>query len=130
MGAWGLGNWDNDDALDWIAELHDVSGVEAALSASVTHTGACCRALAAAEVVAACLGRGGADLPATARAWIARHRTECPEELARTAAHVVQIIGSKSELQALFDEAGRHGAWHAILDELAARLRGGDGGEQ
>jgi hypothetical protein len=36
MGAWGEGNFENDDALDWLAGLeqaHDVSTVASALSA-------------------------------------------------------------------------------------------------
>lgn len=122
MGAWGTGNWENDDALDWVAELRDVQDVEAMLSSSLSQAGTCCRALAAAEVVAACLGRPGPGLPVDVEAWIAQHRSGCPPRLGETAAEVVDEIGSRSELQKLFDEGARNESWHAVLDDLRARL--------
>lgn len=39
MGAWGYGSFENDDALDWLAELEDVSQLEEALDAVITNGG-------------------------------------------------------------------------------------------
>ena len=65
MGAWGLGNFDNGDALDWVVDLKEPSGLgilEKPLSAVQTKSHGyleapeCSIALAAAEVVAALCG--------------------------------------------------------------------------
>lgn len=79
MGAWGHRTFDNDDASDWIEELDqstDLFAINAALDAVASSDGGyvespdCCKALAAAEVVAALLGRPGSDLPPAANAWV------------------------------------------------------------
>ncbi len=122
MGAWGPGNWENDHALDWVADLHEWRDVEAALAGPLSHAGSCCRALAAAEVVAACVGRSSRRLPDGVEAWVAQHGAECAPDLRETAAKIVSDIGSRSELRSLFDDGGRNAEWHAIVEELRARL--------
>jgi len=63
MGAWGIGSFDNDDAVDWAYELGESQGTEL-LVATLEAIGPedhleapdCSIALAAAEVVAALSG--------------------------------------------------------------------------
>ncbi|MBM4364803.1 MAG: DUF4259 domain-containing protein [Deltaproteobacteria bacterium] len=85
MGAWGTGNWDNDDALDWIGELGEARDLERVLTGPGTDTGMCCRALAAAGVIAAALGRPGDGVPDEVKSWLEFHGRECPPSLAGTA---------------------------------------------
>lgn len=122
MGAWGTGNWENDDALDWIAELGEVRDLERVLTGPWTDTGTCCRALAAAEIIAAALGMPGGGVPDEVRSWLDSHGRECPPNLAGTALIAVRSIGRASALQSLFDEGKRNDQWHANLEELGSRL--------
>lgn len=122
MGAWGAGNWENDNALDWVADLREIGDVEAALRGSARDTGSCCRALAAAEVVAASLGRPGRGLPDEVVSWLEHNNGRILEEFVATATALVGAIDASSELQALFDEGGRNDEWHGILRDLTRRL--------
>ncbi len=130
MGAWGHGNFDNDDASDWLYELESspgLSAVEAALDAALGDPDAyleapeCCNALAAAEIVAALGGRPGDDLPELARALI-DGRPSAPAELVGKARSAVSRIGSASELRELWEEGEDYERWRAVLDDLGARL--------
>lgn len=130
MGAWGSGNFDNDDALDWLAELDGTDFVvknalavvaESARDARLT-TGMCCCALAAAELVAARSGNPAAQIPSAAAEWAAQ-RSGADSSLQDLARVAVQRIEEKSGLQELFDEGGYNKEWHAVLDDLLQRLR-------
>lgn len=83
----------------------------------------CCEALAAAELVAAALGRATDRLPADEGPdWVAAHGDTIrpsDRDLARVA---VERIGARSELQELWDEGGRNEEWHGELAALVTRL--------
>jgi hypothetical protein len=128
MGAWGPGNFENDAVNDWLADLSDWQDVSDALSKIVNalpgeYVGAdaCCVALGAAEVVAASMGRPD-RLPAHAKERMAAMRGSCDQTTRAIAETCARMIESSSELQALFDEAGRHEEWHAIVHDLIHRL--------
>ena len=129
MGAWGSGNFENDAVMDWVAELADWSSVRSALN-NVLHApddayvdaDACCVALGAAEIVAACLGRPAQKLPERARAWAAANRNQCDEQTRELAVACTRKIEAGSELQELFDEGERDEPWHAELQALLERL--------
>ena len=63
MGAWGTGAFDNDGALDWVWELEGggITAIESALDEAVRSSDLSAptdvEAIAAAEVVAAAIGR-------------------------------------------------------------------------
>ena len=71
MGAWGIGHFDNDAAGDWMLELEDAGSlapvvdafdeVDASLDYLDADIGSI--ALAAAETVAAMIGKPAKDLP-------------------------------------------------------------------
>lgn len=99
-----------------------------ASSPAELESGECCEALVAADIVAGAMGAGMDRLESQgayakqAIAWLKEHRssiTDSDRSLARTA---VERIASRSELQELWDEGGRHDEWHADLDELEKRL--------
>ena len=100
MGAWGSGPFDNDDAMDWVAELEsarDVGVVRSALE-SVTDADGYIEApvgsvaLASAEVVAALRGKPGADLPEEVSTWVGKQRGTFDESLLTVAGHAVEIV--------------------------------------
>ena len=130
MGAWGPGNFENDDALDWVGDLTksrtDWSLVRSTLAAVAkaeypqAPEGSC--ALAAAECVA--VGRGkppGTPAPADLAAWCARNRLGCTEELRVLALRTVQRIRDKSELRELWGES-EDADWDDVVGDLERRL--------
>jgi hypothetical protein len=132
-GAWGYGSFENDDALDWVLELERASGPQF-LQTTLQHvdTGTkyveaptCAIALAAAEVIAAAIGRPPKALPSEVAAWIKRVRpTMSPMLLAAARAAVQKCRGPKnSELRELWQESKDEKAWLDDTASLLARLK-------
>jgi hypothetical protein len=126
VGAWGVGNFQNDDAMDFVADVEETgwSAVTTALNsvAESDYLGAgdAARALAAAELVARALGHPAADLPE-----IELNRTPPIEKLAQfntLALTVLARVRDRSELAKLWDEAGEAESWRAELIGLKDRL--------
>jgi hypothetical protein len=130
LGAWGSGPFANDDAMDWTyaltddadlgvvaAALHDIAGED------VPEAPECSAAIAAAEVVAAGLGRPNPDLPEEVATWVAGRSGEDWGALVPSALAALDRIGAASELAELWAEEG-DADWGATLDELRGRLTG------
>ena len=127
MGAWGSAVFEHDAALDWIDELGQGQSsqfVTRSLRAvgkrtKILEADDCAAALAAAETVAAGLGRPCRGLPETVTDWLetkSRFPNAQQIELARQA---VNRIGADSELADLW-EGDR--TWKAGLRRLQGRL--------
>jgi Domain of unknown function (DUF4259) len=131
MGAWGHRTFENDSALDWLGDLEDsdASALAEALDTIAdappkTYLDAddCSAALAAAELIAAALGRGDDRLTKEALAWLDEHR-DAVRDLGATRAHLaVEKLYKQSELRELWDENGADTPWHADVRELMKRL--------
>jgi hypothetical protein len=131
MGAWGHKSFENDSALDWLGDLADgeSSLVGEALDA-ITHADEdaylevdeATAALAAAELVAAGLGKGDDRLNEDAAAWLEQHRPVAQGIGATRARKAVERVYKASELRELWDENGEDTEWHADVRELLARL--------
>lgn len=133
MGAWGHGSFENDDALDFVPDLTGeatwapargafASALEAGCDAELEVTEAS-HALAAAEAVAAALGRPSAGLPEEVAAWVAA--VEPPDaELVDHACRAVERVLNGSELQGLWDESSDAASWHREVEGLLRRLCG------
>ncbi|HLJ86274.1 MAG TPA: DUF4259 domain-containing protein [Candidatus Angelobacter sp.] len=132
MGAWGTGNFENDDASDWMFELEDSSGVALlkAVFAKVEKNAYpeapdCCVALAAAEVVAAAKGKPSEDLPEEARNWIDRQaKLDDIKVLDKVAKKAIDRIRNKSELKELWQDSEDWPKWQQVLNRLEQRLQG------
>jgi hypothetical protein len=131
MGAWGHKAFENDSALDWLGELMrgDPSLVGEALDAvadsdddEYLEVDEASAALAAAELVAAALGKGDDRLSDDAASWLAEHRAAARDVGARRARRAVQRVLESSELRELWDENGDDTEWHAEVRELLKRL--------
>lgn len=129
MGAWGPGNFENDNAADWISEVAEEgepSDVRDALT-NVTEAGEyveapdACEALAAAEIVAAACGNPAEHESAVAAAGrMAELADDGPLALAAIA---VILDPEQSELYELWDEA-EPAEWLAVVQDLRSRLEG------
>ena len=128
MGAWGVGSFDNDDALDWLDELDDrgVAALRDALSAAAEadapDADEASRAVAAAEVVATLGGRPAFDVPGEVVGWMAASGEEASDELTVLALRALERVLHASELRDLWAETPDLGAWEASLAALRMRL--------
>jgi hypothetical protein len=129
VGAWGIGNFENDDASDWVWELEQASGTEILQSVfdqinttQYREAPDCSMALAAAEVVAALKGRPSAELPEEAKSWIERIKGAPEPGLVKSAREAVDHVLVDSELQELWEEVEQYGEWQSQLKELMSRL--------
>lgn len=126
MGTWGHGSFENDDALDWLTELSNVSQLDEAFDAVIdggyVEASEGWVAIAAGEVVAALNGRGSDNLPNEALNWISGRPKPSASLLAKASQAVEQIL-VKGELQELWEESPENNAgWRASLNDLRQRL--------
>ncbi|MDQ6943282.1 MAG: DUF4259 domain-containing protein [Candidatus Eremiobacteraeota bacterium] len=134
MGAWGMGTFENDDAMDWIADFSASPSDEALRAALARPADAdgylespdASNALAAAEVVAALKGAPTANvvvvedyLPA-----IARSEISVTEDLTALALRAIDRVVSDSELKELWDEVDDASVWRAEVAALRDRVAG------
>jgi Domain of unknown function (DUF4259) len=133
MGAWGSGNFENDSALDWVADLGDPGDVRRALEttargeAHYIDADEGSAALAAAEVVAASLGNPPSDVTEEITTFVARHDVSDLAPLAREVVDRVASNHDDSELYDLWEEADSLDEWSGVLDGLRSRLAGAAG---
>lgn len=134
MGTWGLGAFENDMALDWLAEL-DEGGVDAVRQAleqasefdvdDYLDSDEATPAIAAAELVAAALSGKAQRVAASHRAWPKKHRASLKsKDAALAAAAVRRALGDNSELAALWDESDEGAQWRANTRALVTQLEG------
>lgn len=133
MGAWGTGNFDNDDAGDWAWELDDATDHSILQSTLETVTESeeqpeapdAANALAAAEVVAALAGRPmSGQLPESVEEYLKRVTAAPSPELLRLAVAAVKRVEKDSELKDLWEESDSYEEWQAVIDSLLSRLQG------
>jgi 3-methyladenine DNA glycosylase AlkD len=130
MGTWGAESFENDDALDWLQELtssDDVKLLRKALQEAVSspeplEAPEASAVVAAAELVAAALGRPAQGLPEETGEWIERYSNPEVRALASLARRAVRSIKDRSELRELWEEAGAQ-EWLAAIAALEARLQ-------
>lgn len=125
MGAWGIGSFENDQAGDWIYDLEEADDwglVQTTLQKILDGDDEdACEALAAAEVVAAALGRPLANLPEEATQWLGEHR-DLPDNLVALATRAVTAVATTSELKELWEETADFDAWCGTVRDLQSRL--------
>ena len=133
MGAWGVGNFENDSAMDWVWDLKKskrlkllestVSNVLDSKEYIVADLGSI--GLAAAEVVAALNGKPLDRLPEDVSDWVKSQRRRPDLKLTERAREAVQRIKTEeiSELKQLWEEGDEPPTdWYAAVDDLIKRL--------
>ena len=131
-GAWGEGSFDNDDAMDWVDDCVRAASpavvkaaLERAVEADVVEAPDASAAIAAAEVVAASLGKPSPTLPADLKAWLAgqpRAQIAGQAALAQRALKKIEDI-RHSELRQLWSE-GKPNQWLTNVRALESRIGG------
>jgi len=133
-GRWGVGNLDNDDSMDFLLEI--VPDGEVGLLTRAFHVVLAAkpypddiqasRALAAAELIAASVGRPSANLPADCLEWATLHSPEVNKTLVRLALEAVDRITFESETLILMQEgeARELATWKENIESVKKRIRG------
>ncbi len=130
MSVWGVGIFDNDDALDWIYDLADsgsLARVSAALDLIVRNKDDSPElsdsriALAAAEIIASMHGDPSLELPEEAEEWVGDKVLE-NENLRAKAENAVAIILRNSELKEKWENSSGFEKWQTKLQDLLKRL--------
>ena len=137
MGASGTGSFENDSALDWISGFADepdretlretLSTVANWPNGNYLDSDESTYAVAAAEVVAAILGRPGPGLPEETMRWAHKQPTADGQALQDGAVRALQRVLKKSELKESWDASQHASQWYQVMDGLLARVRGGTG---
>lgn len=104
MGAWGEKAFENDAALDWLAELEAqgapwlraaLSTVERTVQDQYLDVDDAAAAIAAAEIVCAALGHGRDRVPARVSKWIDANASAITDEDAACARRAVERVLAK-----------------------------------
>ena len=136
MGTWGINNFENDDASDWVFTLEKSKGLDGLLqpiNKIISETGYletpyCTEALAAAEIISASRSNDFTKIPDEAKQWLEKKPglfSKKPEILishAKLAQQAVQKILTSSELQELWEETDDYEDWKMILNDLLVSL--------
>ena len=129
-GAWGDGSFENDDAMDWVGDCVQAASpgvVKAAfdrvLEEDVVEAPDASAAIAAAEVVAASLGKPSPALPENLKAWLAgQPRTQIGAQGALAERALTKIEDARhSGLRQLWSE-GKTNQWLAKVQALQSRI--------
>lgn len=144
MGAWGIGVFENDSALDWVGELISSNGCSLLFSTLnkmkqaakfsvlsrlfkryneiyvVEPDGS--EILAAAEVVTCLKGRFNNDLPEELATWIENNKSDEIFKLVDLARSAVKKVKEKSEIKELWQESDEFDEWLTVVQGLEDRL--------
>ena len=132
MGAWGTGNFANDNANDWAAdfvEVGDLSLVREVLEKVAATTAeedlrarVSCHALAACEVIARLKGNWGTRNAFSEKVddWVQANPTKPSRDLVQLAWRAIdRIVTAPSELMELWDDAKD---WRATVADVRERV--------
>ena len=131
MSAWGVGSFENDDALDWIAileECDDLSVIEDSLRSVIDaedyiELPESAGAVAAAEVIASVIGKAIDGLPPEIETWITNVNPKVTVKLKQLATRAIKRVKRKSEMQELWQESDHSLQWEAAMLDLESRLK-------
>ncbi len=131
MVAWAHGSFDNEDALDWVSELECAEDTEPISEAFDTvleaddylEVSEASMGIAAAEVVAALIGKPAVKLPDEVSSWLVGKKAPKPV-LVKKARLVVKRILKDSELKELWAESEDLAKWQREVEGLLHRLSG------
>lgn len=130
MADWGVGIYENDDAMDWVYDLVESSGLsrlKKALDVVVQDRGGSLEladyrvALAAADIIAGLDGDMNPHLPEEVEDWI-NLMNRSAVGLKEDAWEVVRGIAEDSVLRSRIQAGGDFAQWEKIMKGLLERL--------
>lgn len=131
MGAWGVGIFENDAAMDWTVDFQHAPS-EQTLRATFEATTVDgylerevgCSALAAAELLAASRGKPCQDIPQALQDWAAASPGVATPELRAQALAAIErvMIEESSEVAESWLTTDDAAEWKALVEDLKKRL--------
>lgn len=132
MGIWGVGNFENDLALDWLFDFGEndfrlidrtLASVATMLATDDLDIDEASEVLAAAECIAAAGGFPLSEIPSELQEWLdANDPIVLKPDFVIMARKAVHRVHTHSELQKLWDETDEAEAWHTAVTDLQERL--------
>lgn len=132
MSAWGISNFENDAALDWVNEVIHRKEVEnfkelvefflKSFSIENTSLMDCSKFLAIAETMAALLGSPGQDFPEELQDWIETKYIKIETSTVESAKTGVYMLLNDSEAKEMFLDSGYFKSWEKVQKDLIKRL--------
>lgn len=129
MGAWGHANFDNDTATDYAGDFQDdpnettlLETLAAVAAEGYPEADEASEALAAAEIIAAALGKPVRGFPEDLLLSAKNLHLTNPESAKKTARRAIKAVLKKSELQELWEESAEYNDWVAVQEGLLERL--------
>ncbi|QDA61946.1 DUF4259 domain-containing protein [Hymenobacter jejuensis] len=131
MATWGYHNFDNDAAADFAEDFRDnpneavLLEALAAVAEEEEHidADAASEALAAAEIIAAVMGKPAQDLPVDLIPVIVKMDTDESEDLLELARGAVKAILKESALQEHWAGSDNAADWQHLQRDLLERLK-------
>jgi hypothetical protein len=130
-GAWGVGSFENDSAMDWVYELEQ-SKSSSLLNVTFglvqgdgyLEVDSCSAVMAAAEIVAAMKSKSYIKLPKNVKTWAKLNATALNAELVSKAKASIAYCTnqSNSELAQLWQESSEK-EWFNNISELNSKLK-------
>ncbi|CAH1232565.1 hypothetical protein PAECIP111891_07046 [Paenibacillus allorhizoplanae] len=129
MGAWGIGNFENDTVQDWIIELveaQDINllseSIEMVLEDNYLDADVACIAIGAVEILAALQNRPGKEINEDElQEWILQHKGQGTNLIEKSHKALEKIL-AESELKELWEETEDYGNWVTTIKELQSRI--------
>jgi len=133
MGAWGIGEFENDNALDFVNDVTDGAGlkrIETAIDSVVNARSEYLEAPEAEEglAAAAILVRlknptvNQQSTPLELSAWLSKAEKPTAELTEKARQAVSRVLTAPSELLELWSESDEFEAWKASVEAIAAQL--------
>jgi hypothetical protein len=142
MGAWEVGNFGNDDAMDFVGDVTETGGKDlifSTIQALINNTDYiespdCCTGLAAIEFVAAAKENAAEDFPEEAAEWLTKNKLlpfttggfigfgTKEVDITSMSVRAIEKIRTESELKELWQESGEFEEWVKVLDQLKERV--------
>ena len=132
MSAWGISNFENDTALDWVSEIvegKDVNSLQNSIYAflkdfSIEDTSLieCSKFLTIAETIAALIGSPDQDFPEELQDWIDLKYVKIDQFTIDKTVKGVKLIMTDSEAKEMYLDSGYFKSWEKTQKDLIKRL--------
>jgi len=132
MSAWGISNFENDTALNWIENLiekSDIDSINSTINVFVsdfdpeeTSLIECSKFLAVVELLAGLLGNPSEDFPDELTDWIEGKYIKVNDDVVNKAKEGVALVLKDSEAKEMYWDSGYQKSWVEAQNSLIKRL--------
>ena len=132
MSAWGISNFENDTALDWVGKIvkqKDINVITNSIDKFVNGFNAeettlinCSKFLTIAEILAGLLGSPAEDFPEELTDWIESKYINIEQSTIDTAIEGVRLLMNESEVREMYLDSGYFNSLEWIQPKMLSVL--------